>query len=919
MSGMPDEGLAPPEHLFTWVDVDDHLASLALAGRWPDWLLAVDGWWDGIDVVVTPGTGVGQVERWFDEAFGAGSTSYQDDELVLRLDDPRASEIKGTPIMLTEASADDPSRRSTRPVLRDRHVTKELAEPLVRPEKAQFASDVQLVALHSFKGGVGRTVHAVAIADAIARSGGKVLLVDADLEAPGITWMHREQGAQLDFGYEDLLALLQGAEDGGSREAVEIAAAYLPNQRVVSHVNGGSLTVVPASRGTRLGPPRIEPVDLLIPGRSPYFLTEAIAELAAEVGADTVVIDLRAGASELSAPVLLDPRVQRIFVTTLSHQSIAGTHRMLRQLSRRAPAVHGTDPAASVIITQYRQDAHGDHAERVRAEFADALSALLRIPGEDATEKTDADGDDTEATDADVLSRPVLSPFREELLALPGAWDSVVRLLARCGLPEVLEPIVPVHTPVVLSTKPEDDAIDYDELRRQLMTTAKRLKFAEQDSFSSTSEFLVTEPLRHLLGDHRTEAPLVVVAGAKGAGKTFLHAKACVARSWDRFAERSGVDGVQLASAIVPVLESTNLDSQGLTPQQLRDEFAMANGSVGGAESGLEIRDRITRAKRDLDSDDELGWRDVWLRTLAAAAGVSDPDRDPQQLLTELGARSHAVFLIDGLEDLFQDLDDEKQKVALRVLLTDVLAWLRSLRGRPFGLVVFVRQDLVTLSVPQNSGQLLGRYARYALEWNREEALRLALWVAGHAGALPRPMPEAEIIALSADEVIKQLIPLWGWKMGTEKSKEARSHLWVPAALGDFNEQVQARDVVVFLAEAAEKSLHQSGTDRQPWTDRVLAPGAMRKALLECSQNKIGDIKQENPAVGGLLTRLQNVAPVVVPFDLEKVGLSTSDADFLVKSGVLDHGTGGLYFVAEIYRHALGFVSRRRAPVLRQQ
>src|SRR5690606_22286038 len=141
---------------------------------------------------------------------------------------------------------------------------------------------------------------------------------------------------------------------------------------------------------------------------------------------------------------------------------------------------------------------------------------------------------------------------------------------------------------------------------------------------------------------------------------------------------------------------------------------------------------------------------------------------------------------------------------------------------------------------------------------------------------------------------------------------EARSHLWVPAALGDFNDQVQARDVIVFLSEAAQKSIGQAS-----WKDRVLAPSAMRNALLRCSEIKIEAIQSENQEVGDLLKALQQVRQqVTVPFELDEVGLSVSEADFLVDSGVFARGKDGRYFVAEIYRHGLGFGTERRAKVL---
>lgn len=911
MAGLTDlEGLTPPEHLFTWVDVDEHLALLATAGQWPEWLRAADGWWDGLELVVLSGTDSEKAKRWLDEAFGAGSTEWHDGTLMLRLDDPRTAEFTGMPVVLNldPGNANQPRRL---PLLREKHITAQLAHPLERPADVCFPADVQLVAFHSFKGGVGRTVHAVAMADAIARRGGNVLLVDADLEAPGITWMHKAQGGQLDFCYEDLLALLQGSEDGSWSAAVDIAAAYLPNQQVGRFTSGGRVTVLPTSRRPQLGPPRIEPADLLTPGRPAYFLTEALAALGARAGADTVVVDLRAGASELSAPILLDPRVQRVFVTTLSHQSLAGTKALLKQLGQRAPALQGTDPASSVIITQYRPDVHEIQAREARDQLRGAVLSSLKQSNDTAG----ADSDETGDVDSDVLSQPLLSLFREELLALPSTWDAVVRVLESCNVADALEPIVPTPAARTLPGAAGQQAhVEYAMLRQRLAETAQPLIYAERAGMSSASGFLVTDPLRRLLGDHRTEPPLALVVGAKGAGKTFMYAKACAARTWRRFAEQSGIKEVRRALPVVPVLESDNLDDGDLTTQDLREAFAADHvGESGMAGTSQEIKDRLKKGLSILDPQDDLGWRQLWLECLAIAAGVPPTDPgDAEVALTELGKRARAVFVMDGLEDLLQSLDSEAKRTALRVLLIDVLAWLRSLRGRPFGLVVFVRRDLVKRAVSQNSEQLLARYEPYALRWDKEQALRLALWVTAHADALPTAIEESEIAELPYDSLVESLIQVWGRKMGTEKSREARSHLWVPAALGDFRDQVQARDVVVFLAEAARQSISQT-----QWEDRVLVPTAMRKALLACSTIKIDAIQAESQEIGGLLSRLQQARePVTVPFWLEEVGLEVRDADSLVDSGVFARGSDGRYWVAEIYRHGLGFGSERRAKVL---
>ncbi|RKN51373.1 hypothetical protein D7231_35735, partial [Streptomyces klenkii] len=145
------------------MDIDEHLAHLATAGQWPDWLIAADAWWDGLELTTRTGTSQEEVKEWLDSAFGAGSTEWREgDALELKLDDPRTSDFTG--IRVTSRSQPETAAGHPRiPLLRERQITRQLAEPLARP-RDRFADEVQVMAFHSFKGGVGRTVHAVAIA-----------------------------------------------------------------------------------------------------------------------------------------------------------------------------------------------------------------------------------------------------------------------------------------------------------------------------------------------------------------------------------------------------------------------------------------------------------------------------------------------------------------------------------------------------------------------------------------------------------------------------------------------------------------------------------------------------------------------------------------------------------------------------------
>jgi cellulose biosynthesis protein BcsQ len=887
--------LPAPGHLYTWVDVDEHFAKLAARGEWEPWLHEVSAYWDGVEFTVARDTDPGRVWAWLAARLGPLTVDPEHGTLVLE------SLVDGENVLPVRLiGADEPPPVVRTPRWNERRTVRDLAESLPAPRQSEFRDGaVRVCAFHSFKGGVGRTLHCVALARELAERGraaaddrGRVLLVDADLEAPGISWMITAQGGKLDFALDDFLALLQGALTSKERtRAVALARKFLLNQE------HDGVIVLPTTRDTaRVGPPRIQPADLITGDRSPYVLTEALADLAHELGADTVIVDLRAGSSELSAPVLLDPRVHRVFVTTISDQSVQGTVNLLNHLAHRAPSQRENDPVCSVLITQFQARDHDTELAEAAAELREAAARTRYV--------SPAVGEDADSpTDGDVASEPLTSPFLTPLLALPRSWGDVGDRIDRAGLRAVVSELADALRPPVTHVVPVDAVPDDIQTRRaELAELARTLVYADAaDSAQTQGDFLTTESLLNLISTHRTEAPIEVVVGAKGSGKTFTYLRMCRCRTWNDFGETAGVSGIELRAPLVPVLASSNLVAS-LSDQVEAVRVASA-GALTAAEPApfLTIRDLVIESLgRDLN---DIEWRRVWLACLARAAGLTDTAPDEAEgRLTELARNRQAVFVIDGLEDLFQDFSTSPpQQRALRALLTGCPEWLRSLRGRPLGLVVFVRRDLVLAAVQQNAPQFLERQRAYELRWSRTEALRLVAWVCLQARAVERR--GLDVRSATADELSELLVSVWGQKLGSDRSREPRSEGWFFAALSDFNLQIQARDIVSFLSQAARGSI---GDTR--WTGRLLAPTAMRRALPQCSIEKIDAITQENPPVGKLFTHLRQLPENVrkVPFSLEAAGLDLQQARLLVTNGVLFQ-ENDQYWMPEIYRFGLNF------------
>ena len=85
---------------------------------------------------------------------------------------------------------------------------------------------VPVLAFHSYKGGVGRTLSLLAFVKAWSELNNvenfrKLLIIDADIEAPGITWLTTKQ-EETAFSFLDLLEITQ--EKDNTDEIIELIA-----------------------------------------------------------------------------------------------------------------------------------------------------------------------------------------------------------------------------------------------------------------------------------------------------------------------------------------------------------------------------------------------------------------------------------------------------------------------------------------------------------------------------------------------------------------------------------------------------------------------------------------------------------------------------------------------------------------------
>lgn len=849
--------------LYTWVDVQDVVAREKDGGRLPPWFLGARSYFDGLRIEVAEGE-ANSATQW-----------------VIQLFSPRVRENGNGPSLILESIA---GHERVLPVSIEETTPEARAEmwppsfgrpPIIVPEPARPTEEVRrsrpcVVAFHSFKGGVGRTTLALATSLEIAKSR-RVLLIDGDFEAPGISWLLKTRLPSPSISFADLLSLMQGDASANGVETLQLVADRLQDSILDNCI------LLPAFRSViGLETLEIRPEQAAL-GRPKFFLTSFLQDLATRMSAECVVVDLRAGASELAAGLLLDPRVYRVFVTTLGGQSLLGMSHLMRFLASRAPSQSETDPYPAMAITQVPEGMEA-HAEDSEAPLTDAWKGF--VPANQRGEE-----------------QPTLIriPFDKSLQALPADWAQVSSALAGSG-----------------TTRQAEQLLDWLPLGQGSEATASGgrregrgalQEFARQRIFGERSgklSFLQTPPLRALVSDHRAAPPALVVVGDKGSGKTFTFLQLALSGKWGAFAKLLEFGSGGFDVPIIPALLPSNLS--GI----LRTKLSTAIGV--GLDSGPPALERGVNAylTDQSQSRSEGDWLDAWLNVVAWSAGLRGTGgREGRAAIQALPPRPQFIAVMDGLEELYPDLAaDPASQLATRVLLRDVPQWLAQVPGRPMGIIIFARRDYVEGALKQNSAQFFSRYDPYALKWNPVEALRLALWMGVKSGALSKP---TSIESLPEGQLINALIPLWGKKLGSDESREASSAEWVLSALSDLKNGIQARDMIRFLANAAGESLQQGAVS---FTDRILTPSAIRKVIPTCSREKVREVAEEDAVLGRIFRKIQ-VAPTQKlknPFGPELDELGAEDLTILQDRGVIqrDQKTGQ-YWVAPIYLYGLNF------------
>ncbi len=742
-----------------------------------------------------------------------------------------------------------------------------------------------IAAFFSFKGGVGRTTscYATLLRLLDREDPARVLYVDADVEAPGLTWFVQ---ASERLSWVDALALVHDSDDWEA-DALPVVASQLVANPVGLELSSGrrEFFLLPAVRDfAQVENLPAVPEQLVRRRGRAWVITDLLVKLAEKLKLDAVLVDLRAGMTEFSSPLMLDPRVRNVLVTSCARQSVLGTVRALTEVEARTR----WSAALEVVVTKVPRD--GDSA------FAE-VNRQVDLAWADSGEGKSA---------AEDPAPPVVHrvDFSEALLVfddLQRVADRLPSTMLWAAAEGIAEALVSAATDVPSNQPPAEVTKD------RIASLARALEFAEENAELG---LLPTPALQQLVRLPPGQLPASVVLGSKGAGKTFTWGQLVTATTLSAFRDAVGVaHGDAVDAKVFPLLFPAHLGSEIRVKAREAEQSVRPAGSVCRL-TPSELGEALQRG--DAEREGLSFWTQAVADRLGWPVEAGSSVRSLEQYLATRGERM--VLVLDGLEDALQVGPQapmsESQRVLLRALLVDFVNQLRDLGPRHLGLIVFIRRDLARSAIPQNFGQFEARHQQVALRWSPADALRLTLWLLDRAGW---PLLPADKVTTAPYETLAEsLHPYWNEKLGGGQ-REAYSDRWVVAALSDLNGRFQARDLVRLVHFATNHS------DGFP-----ISRSAMHSAIEECSKKKVEELQTE-------VTQLQPVFKALKEIDGDKrtipirgdvLPLEDDDIEFLVQEGLLYfEEKEGQYYMPEIIRFGLdfGLARRGRARVLSLQ
>lgn len=734
----------------------------------------------------------------------------------------------------------------------------------------------KVITFYSYKGGVGRTTTLAMTALQLVREGKKIVVVDLDLEAPGLSTILKPEMEYPKYGVVDFLI-----ESETCKEGLDINEyVYAVNNKKLIGLTGGELLVMQAAN-LQNGEVeeyynKLSRVDFNMPKylNDQNAITNLLKYLKNEYQPDFIFIDSRAGIHDIGALTLLRYSDEVVPVFYGNEQNMLGLKFIMPKLVNfdipfyliNSP-MPVSEEEAEVELKCYLKSSF---------EILEEAGYFIDIP---------------EIFDESSPHYPLNIKY-DALNANINSDDKILQILNLNGEDNVYK---------LLSNKlsSNNEEIVVDEFkesasRLEMLDSIQKITSevaAAENEFSDLpslmKNFYPLKEYRYIFDKNK-----FIVTGAKGSGKTALFNVLKCPEYAHRLAKY-----VEVKSDFIDQTKwITGLDSRGNFPSQANFR-AISNAEKRGFYS--------------------VFWKIMAVKVLQEII-KSDLKEYPNYLdeifdckysqIKEIISRDTSID--EKLSEFFSDLDSMLMSKNKTVIITyDALDYcietdLRSvfiselinlwaemnIRLRNIKSKIFLREDIYINEVSGITDKIKLNNYRTLIDWDYDHLLAIvwkrmlesnttlkmvvektllkngySLVCSEDVGLIP--MPNSDINKLILGEII-------GDKMG--KGNKAYTYNWISYRLSDTNDNIVPRSILKLFSLAAKNEIIEGKQDIL----KLITPRALENSVNEVSKDRVVDMSEEYPEYRNVFLLLKNFCPTFpVEEEILKDGLKQCGID----------------------------------------
>jgi MinD-like ATPase involved in chromosome partitioning or flagellar assembly len=696
----------------------------------------------------------------------------------------------------------------------------------------------RVIVFYSYKGGVGRTTAMLHVAYLLAQRGRRIVMVDMDLEAPGLRHAVATLTPDPTQGLVDYLYERQLLAEGMSPT---IHVRDIVGRVQLTPAVKGEIYVVPAGRVDLNYISKVDDLDSRLGNSGPQAWLEFLQELSEHLTPDLIFIDSRTGFNRWGAISLLLLADEAFIFAYPNQQNMEGLKPLLIALKN-----FGRPPITFVLSLA----PNNPDGTRLTEEAWQQVAPLLNLPK-----------DPFDQGDLAEQARPVIvlyDPVVATTVHLPLRNAEAYRPLA-IRLDNVAGQVDHIQ---ILT---EELGLNLDKQRRQELVKSIKVPtpFAEQ-AFNPRL-FQQIEVLDRIL-----QPKICLIRGRKGTGKSYLfrmfQTKDMQVIAGGRM-DRVGILPVQGSGTISPdatVFEQISgqiVRKRGVTwetfwsahallqlwmDQRIRKYLPPSMMSLPEFEPYKKILAEIPQGRRQNTS-----WISVHTQVVLRLAG-SKAGQQYMELFRRLEERQRSqnrypsstwllydnlefslpgwdTFWTDALEGLFRFVSalDERS-----------ITWLRP--------KIFLREDLWQYLKFPNKSHFESRQVE--LKWQKIDLLRLAYRLLTQSGAMNEILYKhyqiEDLDRADEETLVNALGLVWGLRRALS-GNALRVDEWLYRRMTDAAGATYPREMIHLLTRSRETELNLLNSPDTVAADRLLRSEALDAGLIYASERRCEALSSE--------------------------------------------------------------------------